>query len=182
LLKMVKNCAIPNKRLFLCMMFKKKILLAISVFIVALSACQKEVEYDRAAQLTIDTDIIRQFIATKGLTGFEETEGLFYQVLKPGTGTVTIGLQDTVEVNYEGRLLDGSVFDATEGTPIKFVLAGVIEGWQKGVPLVKKGGQIRLIVPSTMGYTNRPVGPIPANSPLDFTIDVVNVYKFVPKN
>jgi len=162
-------------------MFKKKLLLAMAVLTIAFSACQKEVPYDRAAQLSIDTEIIRKYIADKKLTGFQEVDGLFYQVSKPGTGTLTTDLVDTVEVKYEGRLLDGTVFDATEDDPIKFVLGGVIEGWQKGVPLIKQGGQIRLLVPSTMAYTNRPVGPIPANSPLDFTIDLVKVYKFIPK-
>jgi FKBP-type peptidyl-prolyl cis-trans isomerase FkpA len=162
-------------------MFKKKILLAIAVLTIAISACQKEVAYDPAAQYSIDTAIIRKFIAEKKLIGVKEHEGLFYQVIKPGTGTVGVSLVDTVEVNYTGRLLDGTVFDSSDGTPIKFVLESVIEGWQKGVPLIRQGGQIRLIVPSTMAYTNRPVGPIPANSPLDFTVDLVKVYKQIPK-
>ena len=158
-------------------MFKKKILLAIAVLTIAISACQKEVEYDRDAQYSIDTAIIHKFIAEKKLIGVKEHEGLFYQVIKSGTGTENIGLVDTVEVNYTGRLLDGTVFDSSDGTPIKFVLESVIEGWQKGVPLIRQGGQIRLIIPSTMGYTNRPVGPIPANSTLDFTVDLVKVSK-----
>lgn len=178
---MVKNCAIPNKRLFLCTMFKKKILLVIAVLTIAISACQKEVPYDRTAQYSIDTAIIHKFIAEKKLVGVKEHEGLYYQVIKAGTGKDSIRSIDTVEVNYEGRLLDGTVFDASEGTPIRFELESVIEGWQKGVPLIKEGGQIRLIVPSTMAYTNRPVGPIPANSPLDFTVDIVKVYKYIPK-
>jgi FKBP-type peptidyl-prolyl cis-trans isomerase FkpA len=166
-------------------MFKKKILLAMVVLTMAISACQKEVPYDdaaRAAQYSIDTAIIHKFITEKKLVGVKEHEGLFYQVIKPGKGLETIRSVDTVEVNYEGRLLNGTVFDSSDdGTPIKFVLESVIEGWQKGVPLVKEGGQIRLIVPSTMAYTNRPVGPIPANSPLDFTVDIVKVYKQIDK-
>jgi FKBP-type peptidyl-prolyl cis-trans isomerase FkpA len=162
-------------------MFRKKILLAMVVLTMAISACQKEVPYDREAQYSIDTAIIHKFIADNKLIGVKEHEGLYYQVIKPGTGKESIDLVDTVEVNYVGRLLDGTVFDSSDGTPVKFVLESVIEGWQKGVPLIRQGGQIRLLVPSTMAYTNRPVGPIPANSPLDFTVDLVKVSKQIVK-
>ena len=162
-------------------MFQKKILLAIAVLTIVISACQKEVPYDRAAQYSIDTAIIHKFIVENKLVGVKQHEGLYYQVIKPGTGKESIDLVDTVEVNYVGRLLDGAVFDSSDGTPAKFVLESVIEGWQKGVPLIRQGGQIRLIIPSTMAYTNRPVGPIPANSPLDFTVDLVKVSKQIEK-
>ncbi|WP_432710505.1 FKBP-type peptidyl-prolyl cis-trans isomerase [Pedobacter sp.] len=156
--------------------------MAIAVLSIAVSACQKEVvPYDPVAQYSIDTTTIRKFIEDKKLVGVKEHNGLFYQIIKAGTGKEDINLVDTVEVNYEGRLLDGTVFDASEGTPIKFELGSVIKGWQEGIPLGRQGGQIRLIIPSTMAYTNIRVGPIPPNSPLDFTVDIVKVYKYKPK-
>ncbi len=85
----------------------------------------------------------------------------FTRCLREGTGTETIELTDTVTVNYEGRLLDGTVFDKTKTEPVKFPLNGVIEGWQKGIPLIKKGGQIRLLIPSPMAYAQFRTGPYP---------------------
>lgn len=159
-------------------MLKNKILFAAIALVVSLSACQKTETYDKQAQLKIDTEIITKFVADQKLVDVKQSNGLFYQIIKPGTGTETVLLTDTVTVNYEGRLLNGTVFDKTTTAPIKFTLGQVIEGWQVGVPLIKQGGQIRLIIPSTMAYTNVAVGGvIPANSPLDFTIDLVKVSK-----
>jgi FKBP-type peptidyl-prolyl cis-trans isomerase FkpA len=178
LLKLVKYCAIPNKRLFLCTMFKNKILLAAFALVLCFSACQKADEYDRVAQLKTDTEIIQKFIEEKKLVNMQQSNGLFYEIIREGTGTEPIELTDEVTVEYEGRLLNGTVFDKTTTEPIKFSLNSVIEGWQKGIPLMKKGGQIRLLIPSPMAYANFEIGGvIPPNSPLDFTVTLVDVTK-----
>jgi len=158
-------------------MVKNKILFAAIALVLSFSACQKAEEYDREAQLKADTETIQAFITKNALSNVQQHEGIFYQVLKEGTGTETIEADDTVTVNYEGRLLDGTVFDKSKTEPIKFPLNGVIEGWQRGIPLLKKGGQIRLFIPSPMAYANFKVGPIPANSPLDFTVELIEVNK-----
>ncbi|MEJ5961525.1 FKBP-type peptidyl-prolyl cis-trans isomerase [Pedobacter immunditicola] len=159
-------------------MVKNKILLAAIALVLSFSACQKADVYDREAQLQTDTEIIQAFVTTNALSNVQKHDGLFYQVLREGTGTETIESTDTVTVNYEGRLLDGTVFDKTTTEPIKFPLNGVIEGWQRGIPLMKKGGQIRLLIPSPMAYANFEVGGvIPANSPLDFTVELIEVNK-----
>lgn len=158
-------------------MLKNKILLAAIALVFSFSACQKEEPYNREAQLKTDTEIIQKFIVDQKLTEVKESDGLFYQVIKEGTGTEMIKLTDILTVNYQGRLLDGTVFDETKDGAIELPLNQVIEGWQKGIPLVKEGGQIRLLIPSPMAYTNRKIGIIPANSPLDFTVDIVKVSK-----
>ena len=158
-------------------MVKNKILFAAIALVFSFSACQKADEYDREAQLKTDTEIIQAFITTNALSNVQQHEGLFYQVLKEGTGTETITVDDTILVNYEGRLLNGTVFDKTTTEPREFPLNGVFEGWQKGISLMKKGGQIRLLIPSPMGYAQFRVGPIPANSPLDFTVELIDVTK-----
>ncbi|WP_432711682.1 FKBP-type peptidyl-prolyl cis-trans isomerase [Pedobacter sp.] len=156
---------------------KNKIILAAFALLLTFSACQKEEAYDREAQLKADTEIIQKFIVDQKLEDVKESNGLFYQILKPGTGTVPVKVTDDVTVKYEARLLDGTVVDKTNTDAVSFPLSGVIEGWQKGIPLIKAGGKIRLIIPSTMAYTNRKVGAIPANSPLDFTVDLISVNK-----
>jgi len=177
LLKMVKNCSIANKRLFLCIMLKNRFLLAAIALVFTFTACQKQDVYDREAQLQTDREIILKFIADQKLTNVLENDGVFYQVIKEGTGTEPVELTDLVSVFYEGRLIkDGTVFETSTDT-VKFTLNEVIEGWQKGIPAIKKGGEIRLLIPSPMAYANFEVGPIPANSPLDFTVELLDVVK-----
>lgn len=67
--------------------------------------------------------------------------GLQYEVLTPGTGTVHPTATSKVKVHYEGKLLDGTVFDSSvaRGEPIEFGLNQVIAGWTEGVQLMVKG-------------------------------------------
>jgi FKBP-type peptidyl-prolyl cis-trans isomerase FkpA len=71
--------------------------------------------------------------------------------------------------------LDGTVFDQTTTQPLNFPLGNVIVGWQIGVPLIKKGGKIRLLIPSGYGYGQGGSGKIPSNAVLDFDIELVDV-------
>ncbi|HEV2747894.1 MAG TPA: FKBP-type peptidyl-prolyl cis-trans isomerase [Allosphingosinicella sp.] len=102
--------------------------------------------------------------------------GLQYQVIKPGTGIVP-GPQDLVLVEYEGRLLDGTVFDSTkEGSPVPLPVSGVIPGWTEALMLMKKGAEYRLWIPPELGYGAAGAGGvIPANAVLDFDVTLVDV-------
>ena len=124
-----------------------------------------------------------QFLAAnKEEEGVVETEsGLQYVIEVEGTG-MSPEATDTVEVNYEGRLIDGTVFDSSydRGESVKFPLNRVIKGWTEGLTYVKEGGKIRLFVPSEMGYGKRGTGPIPGNSVLIFDVELVKVYKAAP--
>jgi FKBP-type peptidyl-prolyl cis-trans isomerase FkpA len=80
-------------------------------------------------------------------------------------------------VNYKGQLLDGSVFDETKTEPAKFPLNRLIRGWQQGLVFCRKGGRIRLIIPSAYGYGIRNLGIIPPNSPLIFDVEVLDIMK-----
>ncbi|RZK67346.1 MAG: peptidylprolyl isomerase [Pedobacter sp.] len=97
----------------------------------------------------------------------------FYQIIAPGSGAEVNSLS-TVSVIYKGRLLNGTVFDFKD-TPVNFDLTGTISGWQAGIPLIKKGGKIRLLLPSFYGFGNQANGPVPANSVLDFDVELVDV-------
>lgn len=117
--------------------------------------------------------------ANKEKEGVVETEsGLQYIIEEEGTG-IAPAATDTVEVNYEGRLLDGTVFDSSyeRGESIKFPLNGVIKGWGEGLTYVKEGGKIRLFIPSSLAYGERATGPIPANSTLVFDVELIKVFK-----
>lgn len=91
---------------------------------------------------------------------------------------------DTVTVNYVGALLNGTVFDASANHPetkdgFSFVLGAgnVIKGWDEGVAGMKVGGTRKLVIPADMAYGARANGPIPANSPLMFEVQLLKVQK-----
>ncbi|GHA79597.1 FKBP-type peptidyl-prolyl cis-trans isomerase [Streptomyces termitum] len=83
---------------------------------------------------------------------------------------------DTLTVQYQGVLWkDGKKFDSSydRGAPATFQLAGVIQGWSKGLEGKKVGSRVLLVVPPADGYGDQAQGPIPANSTLVFTVDIL---------
>jgi FKBP-type peptidyl-prolyl cis-trans isomerase len=104
--------------------------------------------------------------------------GLQIQTLKEGTG-ITPGPNDMVLVEYEGRLADGTVFDASarHGGPAPLPVSGVIPGWSEGLTMMKKGGKYRLWIPPELGYGPQGAGNgvIPPNAVLDFDVTLVDV-------
>ncbi len=126
---------------------------------------------------------IQKHISANSLSGFQKTsDGIWYKILNQGSGS-SITVDSTVTVKYTGKLFNGEVFDQTPGdNTSQFVLSGLIPGWQKGIPLVKEGGKIRLLIPSTLAYGFRGsreqsygTVTIPTASCLDFEIEVTDV-------
>jgi len=152
--------------------------LTILLFIVvSLASCSKKDTFDPVAQAAADDVAIKTYLAAHPtISATKDASGLYYQIITQGTG-VNATISSTITVNYTGTLLDGSQFDTTTGRgPYTTALQNVIAGWQIGIPLVKAGGRILLIMPSGMGYGNSsPGAAIPANSVLVFTIDLLTV-------
>ena len=100
------------------------------------------------------------------------------QDVSQGTGAeAQVG--DTVEVNYIGKLQDGTVFDqtSTKSGPFPFTLGGnVIPGFTQGVTGMKVGGTRIIIIPPSLGYGSQAVGSIPANSTLIFQVELVKIH------
>ena len=106
------------------------------------------------------------------------TSGLNYQVLKHGTGTVSPKATDVVTVNYEGKLLDGTVFDSSiaRGQPASFPLNRVIPGWTEGLQLMKVGDKFKFVIPPNLAYgANSPSPAIPPNSTLVFEVELLGI-------
>ncbi len=123
-----------------------------------------------------DQDLIAEYIQNKNLTAQSTPSGLHYIIEKEGTGGHP-SISDKVTVHYEGYLLDGSVFDSSirRGEPISFGLNRVVKGWQEGIPLLKKGGKGKLIIPSYLAYGSRGAGrQIPPNSVLVFDVELID--------
>jgi len=144
-----------------------------------LAACKKNVpvdDYDPTPQFKADTAAISAFVKTNNIPATKDASGIFYQIIAPGSGNVSYLTSTVITADYEGRLLNGTIFDSTKGTPISFKLGNVILGWQFGIQKIQKGGKIRLIIPSYFGYgTQSPSSSIPPNSVLDFTITLTDV-------
>lgn len=149
----------------------KKYLLILFVMVAGLSACKKDETFDAAAQAATDDAAIKAYLSTNGITAVQDPSGLYYQVVTAGTGAYPTS-SSTVTVNYTGKLLNGTQFDA--GTGFSSSLGAVIAGWRIGVPHVQAGGTINLFVPSGLAYGNNVTGSIPKNSVLIFRVDLLS--------
>lgn len=103
--------------------------------------------------------------------------GLQYKVIKDGTGKRP-GPRDVVTVNYEGRHLNGEVFDSSykRNKPLQFPLNRVIKGWTEGLQLMQEGAKYQLYIPANLAYgttgAGRSIGP---EETLIFDVELIKV-------
>jgi FKBP-type peptidyl-prolyl cis-trans isomerase len=102
--------------------------------------------------------------------------GLQYKVLSAGSGD-SPKPTDQVSVNYTGKLLDGTVFDASEkhGGPATFPVNGVIPGWTEALQLMKPGAKFQLWIPPKLAYDVDSPPTIPPGSLLVFDVELVSI-------
>ena len=103
--------------------------------------------------------------------------GLQYKVLTAGTGA-TPTASDKVEVHYEGRLIDGTVFDSSykRGTTATFGVGQVISGWTEALQLMKEGAKYQLTIPAKLAYGERGSPPkIGPGETLIFDVELIKV-------
>ena len=127
------------------------------------TGCQKEAKLE-----PVDTE------------GYKKTaSGLQYKIIREGTGKKPIETNE-VEVHYEGKLLNGKIFDSSyqRGETTRFPLNKVIKGWTEGLQLIKEGGEIHLIIPSKLAYGEQGAGnAIPPNTDLFFRVELKKIVK-----
>ena len=104
--------------------------------------------------------------------------GLQYKVITMGTGEKPQPTQK-VKVNYEGRLIDGTVFDSSfkHGKPVTFPWNEVIKGWTEALCMMPVGSKWELYVPQQLAYGDREQGKIPPFSTLVFTVELLSIEK-----
>jgi FKBP-type peptidyl-prolyl cis-trans isomerase FkpA len=119
------------------------------------------------------------YITANNITAVKHGSNMYYQIITAGTGTTAPQLCSNIQINYTGKLTNGNVFDSQNNAV--FTLGSLIEGWKYGLPLLKKGGQIRLYIPPSLGYGATDVKDqntgniiIPANSILIFDITLTD--------
>ena len=108
--------------------------------------------------------------------------GLQYKVLAQGTGAVP-SLSDKVQVHYEGRLIDGTVFDASRkhgDEPSEFRPTDVIKGWTEALTMMPVGSKWQVYIPSELAYGTRDAGQIKPYSALVFDIELIGIVNDKP--
>ena len=107
----------------------------------------------------------------------QTASGLQYEILQAGTGNKP-GPTTMVTVHYEGKLIDGTVFDSSfkRNQPATFGLHQVIPGWTEGVQLMNEGATFRFYIPYELGYGARGAGgAIPPYATLIFDVQLIKV-------
>lgn len=129
----------------------------------SLQQFQADIKIIEAARLSGRTDVNR------------DTAGIYYLVKDAGNGK-PVSVSDTVTVRYQLRIFEtNEIIDQATEKPATFPLGRLIKAWQIGVPLVKTGGKIKLVIPSGLAYSIRTRSPkIPPNSILEFEIEVLD--------
>lgn len=132
---------------------------------------------------TTEIDSLHKLLQDSGIVATQNAAGFSYTIDHQGTGTAVTNLCSTVSVTYKGSIFNGPVFDSTAtGDLANFQLGQVIIGWQKGLPLISKGGDITLYIPPSLGYGSNVIKDnagnviIPANSYLVFHVHLADVY------
>ena len=127
-------------------------------------------ETSKAGQKYLDENAKREGVVTTA-------SGLQYEVITKGDGP-TPTANDVVSVHYEGRLVDGTVFDSSiqRGSPIDLPVNGVIAGWVEALQLMHVGEKVQLFIPSDLAYGEQSPSPaIPPNSVLVFDLELLGI-------
>ena len=142
---------------------------------------QAEAEAERVALAQTNLEAGRAYM--EEMSAREEVQttesGLQYIVVEPGEGENPVA-EDSVEVHYEGRLIDGTVFDSSfeRGQTVTFGLTQVIAGWTEGLQLMKPGAKYKFIIPPELGYGEGGAGQmIGPNATLLFDVELIAVVK-----
>ncbi|HOB27621.1 MAG TPA: FKBP-type peptidyl-prolyl cis-trans isomerase [Bacteroidales bacterium] len=137
-------------------------------------------EAKRLEEAKLNKEVGQKFLeSNKNNPGVYQTpSGLQYKVIKMGEGPKPTST-DKVKVHYEGKLINGKVFDSSyeRGEPIEFGLNQVIPGWAEGLTLMPVGSVFELYIPSDLAYGDRPIGEIPAGSTLIFKVELLEIVK-----
>ncbi len=159
----------------------KNCLLFASLLIVSCSGCSKHEMGCTSVKPEAEEPKILAYAAKDSINATKHSSGIYYQIVNPGNGN-TPTRNSTIKVAYVGKLLNETIFNqGSNENKEPWALSSFIEGWQIGIPLIKKGGRIKLIIPSAYAYGCNPTKDdngnvlIPGNSVLFFDINLIDV-------
>ncbi|MBA2562917.1 MAG: FKBP-type peptidyl-prolyl cis-trans isomerase [Chitinophagaceae bacterium] len=159
----------------------RKLIFSLALLIALFAGCSKsddKCNYPDSAITAPANEVqaLKNYLGADSLVTLQHPSGFFYKIISPGSGQGIVNLCSNVTIKYTGKLTNGTVFDKTEpGVTATFLLGDLIIGWQKGLPLISKGGTITLYIPPTLGYGPSANGNIPGNSILIFDVELVDI-------
>ena len=141
----------------------------------AMKTVEQQFKHQQASYKKANLDWLETNKKLKGVKTLPS--GLQYRVLTEGNGPVATDSSE-VEVHYEGKLIDGTVFDSSykRGQPATFRPNQVIKGWTEALTLMPEGSVWELYIPASLGYGEQGSGrSIPGNSTLIFKVEALKV-------
>lgn len=159
-----------------------RILIMTLVLGLMLSACSKNTACTNVSPASEDSTL-KAYAAANNLTMTKHSSGLYYQIVTEGAkGRPTVNSQ--IFVTYKGQKLDGAIFDQQSNPGATgFSLLSLIEGWRLTIPMIGKGGSIKILLPSGLAYgcqgapnSSDSNKNIPPNTPLYFELSLVDFF------
>lgn len=148
--------------------------LLVSFFIVFLSGCSKHETGCTPIEPKAEEPQIIAYAAKDTIHAVKHSSGIYYEIINPGSGA-SANVNSKIKISYTGKLLNETIFDqGSNENKDPWDLNSLIEGWQIGIPLIKKGGRIKLIIPSSYAYGCNGTDGIPSNSVLFFDVSLID--------
>ncbi|MHA4806939.1 FKBP-type peptidyl-prolyl cis-trans isomerase [Flavitalea flava] len=124
-------------------------LIFVSFYFAACSKKSCDYKDDGIIAPIVEQQAVKHYLDSLGIIAALHPRGFYYKVLTPGEG-VPPGECSEITLSYKGKLTNETVFAQQSSFVTK--LANLIDGWQQGVPLIRKGGDIQLFIPPSLGY------------------------------
>jgi len=172
------------ERLYLKISFMGKILACALIASIVFTSCLKKdsgCSYSDPTAVAPDSEQhnLKSYLDSSGISATLNTKGFYYTVVTQGTGKTPVQCSQ-ITVAYRGWLTNGNVFDQQPNTVFNS-LGSLIDGWREGIPLINKGGEIRLYVPPSLGYGAKGITDnygnivVPPSSIIIFDISLTDV-------
>ena len=136
----------------------------------------KKAKEKKAQYKLANEKFLEQKAKEEGIEALES--GILMRCIEKGTGERRPQLNDVVSVYYTGSLIDGTVFDTTDGQdyPAAFKVHDLIVGWQAALLRMHAGDKYEIFIPAKYAYGSMKLDDIPANSTLVFTLQLVRIH------
>jgi FKBP-type peptidyl-prolyl cis-trans isomerase FkpA len=161
---------------------RRTLLLCVLSLCLCVSSCFKKNDGCGTQDNTIaplsEQDSLKAYLDSNAIVASFSESGFYYKVVSLGSG-VNPNLCSQVTVTYKGQLVNGKIFDQEDDQV--FTLGDLIDGWKKGLPFIKNGGEIKLFIPPSLGYGSMGLKDmngnviVPPNAIIIFDINLLNV-------
>lgn len=161
-------------------MFKSRFIPLLLLGVAGLQGCMKDGINPDEAKYAENQQEIQQYIAKNNLAMLSTASGLYYQVIKPGTGGKTAQRGSQIVMSYVGRLTNGSIFDSAQVNPDRYIrfpwgVSATLPGLDQIAGLLKEGDSAKVIMPSNLAFGSQAYTKIPAYSVLVFDISLKKI-------